>query len=408
MEISQTKKSKFKSALGWILSCAILVQAFAFAIPAKATESSPRFNFLESDWELLRGANRTTNQQDWSDPVSGTAGDTFAGIIYYHNGHINTAAENTRIKVSIPNETTNNAAVITGSISADNADTITDTYIEDDNGNLHLEGKSGLTLNLDQEAKLSLVPGSVKWFPNFVSMSSSQMALPLGQTGNEITSNGIIVGLPKDGKLVIEGCWPYIGYVTFLVKSERVAQPELTINKTVRNLTKGETAFVKKNYAKPGDVLEYSVIVNNGGAGEAENLYLTDTIPANTSYVKGSTYVAKNGGAFDNIADGITGDGIALGSFSKDDVAEVRFKVKVSQGVANGETLTNTAFLHINKEVLTSTATTIVKFSIVAPAEEELPVTGADNVIISLLAATAIVLCGTYLKLRKKLKIAKF
>lgn len=394
MKTLQTNKSKFKGFIALILSCAILAQMFTFALPAKAT--SPRFNFLQGDWELLRGANRTQDQADWSDPISGTAGETFAGIVYYHNGMIDTTAKNTRIKVTIPSQTQSNSAVLTASVSADNAPAITDTVIDG-----KLEGRSGLTVNLNEEAKLSLVPGSIKWFPNYQSASTPNQALPFGQTGDEIiTSSGLNIG-------DINGCWPYIGYITFLFKSEKVAQPQVAVDKTVRNVTIGENSFVKKNYAKPGDILEYKISVSNSGAGTAENLFLTDTIPANTSYVVSSTVMSKNGGAFSAIADGITADGISLGNFAKNDFAEIKFKVKVSQGVANNETLTNTAFLHVSKEVLTSTATTIVKFGIVTPpGEGGLPVTGANGIFVAFLIALSAVLTSAYLKYRKTLKIA--
>jgi uncharacterized repeat protein (TIGR01451 family) len=392
MKSLQTKTSKFKGFVALILSCAVLAQMFTFALPAQAT--SPRFNFLQGDWELLRGANRSQNQTDWSDPVSGQAGETFAGIVYYHNGMIDTTAKNTKIKVTIPALTQSNTAVLNATVSADNAPAITDTVIDG-----KLEGKSGLTVNLNEEARLSLVPGSVKWFPNYSSSTTPSQALPLGQTGDEIiTSGGLNIG-------DINGCWPYIGYVTFLIKTEKVAQPQVAVDKTVRNVTIGETNFVKSNYAKPGDVLEYRISVSNSGNGTAENLYLTDAIPANTSYVAGSTVMSKNGAAFASVADGITGDGISIGNFAKNDAAEIKFRVKVSQGVASGETLTNVAHLHVSKEILNSTAKTIVKFGIVTPpGEGNLPVTGANGIVVAFLVALSAGFVSMYLKYRKSLK----
>ncbi|PJC53739.1 MAG: hypothetical protein CO029_01125, partial [Candidatus Magasanikbacteria bacterium CG_4_9_14_0_2_um_filter_41_10] len=66
-------------------------------------------------------------------------------------------------------------------------------------------------------------------------------------------------------------------------------------------------------------------------------------------------------------ANGITGDGISLGDLAAGKTLDVRFRVTVGQTVTNGATLTNTAYLHFNKEKLPSTASTIVKFGVVTP-----------------------------------------
>lgn len=47
--------------------------------------------------------------------------------------------------------------------------------------------------------------------------------------------------------------------------------------------------------AIPGAVIEYCLDVNNGGAAAADNIVLTDAIPANTSYVAGSMKINAAG-----------------------------------------------------------------------------------------------------------------
>ncbi|MDO8443901.1 MAG: hypothetical protein Q7S80_00105 [bacterium] len=393
MKILSTIKSKFKAFVALILTSAILLPMFAGAGVAQA--ANPRFNFLIGDWEMLRGANRTTNQTNWSDPVSGTAGDTFAAMVYYHNGMIDLTANNVRIKVTIPASTSNKTAVLSASVSADNASTVTDTI--DSAG---LVGKSGLTVKLNEESTLALVPGSIKWFPDYITDNQPNVALPLGQSGDEIvTGSGLNLGN-------IQGCWNHIGYVTFLFKTTAVAQASVAVNKTVRNVTTGETAFVKSNFAKPGDTLEYSVNVKNNGAGTANNLFLTDTIPAGTTYVANSTTMSKNGGSASAVAEGIVGDGVTIGSLATTETAEIRFKVKVGQNVTNGATLTNTAFLNFNKQILPSTASTVVKFGVTTPPiGGTLPVTGGGNTILTILTVISGGLAGVYTKYRKLLAI---
>src|SRR3989344_5198913 len=143
MKIFSTIKSKSKALLSLVLTGAIVAQLFATAGIAQAT--SPQFNFMQGDWEMLRGANRTTDQPDWSDPVSGTAGGTFARMVYYQHGILDTTANNVRIKVNIPASTSNKTAVLSASVSADNATTVTDTIV---NGSI--VGKSGFSAHPDR------------------------------------------------------------------------------------------------------------------------------------------------------------------------------------------------------------------------------------------------------------------
>src|SRR5262245_48369064 len=50
---------------------------------------------------------------------------------------------------------------------------------------------------------------------------------------------------------------------------------------------------VDKSQANPGDVLTYSILINNIGQGPATNVVVTDFVPANTTYVAGSTTIAR-------------------------------------------------------------------------------------------------------------------
>lgn len=507
--------------LSIVLVSALLSQAIAPVATAKATEG-PRFNFLNgnpSDKELLRGLNVTQNQNDWSDPVSGRAGDTFAGIVYYHNGvlshdGVDNSAKNTRVKVSIPSVTTGKKIFATADLWADGVDKITDTIIDG-----KVIGPNGLTINLDEDATVEFVPGSVRWFPESAQRGNTAVVLPGGQTGDEILGDrGVNIG-------AIEGCWNYAGYVTFLLKTEKLPQAEITkskiaknlmtsqegtdisasagdeilytlttknvgnkatdyviqddisdileladfneaslggtvtngtisypavrivagetvvrtfkvtaknpqptnaqsgkhfdsimenmygnlvfvrigkpgqpslkIEKLVRNVTISETNFVKANQAKAGDTLEYKITFSNSGE-KADNITISDILPINVAYIAGSTILSK-GGVNTNPGDGIKSDGISIGSLSRGETATIRFKVKIASGVAQGETLLNTASLWYNKQEIKDTARTVIVEKPV-PTTEKLPMTGAETPILSLLFTSAGAL---YLKLKK-------
>lgn len=492
--------SKLKKVLGIALLSALLVQTI---LPATAKAApTPQFNFLGDDYELLRGANKSAGETVWHDPIDGKAGDTFAGIIYYHNGIVDSVAHNTKIKVNLPAETTNGKAVLSASISADNASTVTDTVIKG-----KVKDLSGLTVNLDQDAKLSLIPGSVQWFPNFNSDNTPAQPLLFDQTGAELTKNGLNIG-------DINGCWQYIGYVVFQFKTEKKEVPapviekskiaknlttseegvnikadagdeilytlttkntgnggtdftvsddisdilkladfkeaslggqvsgstvtypsvnlaagdsivrtfkvkvknplpvtddfvmtnvygntvnvtvtkvvpgQPNIDKTVRNVTLGETSYVKENQAKAGDTLEYQIVANLGQ--KMDDPSITDVLPANVQFIAGSATLTT-GGNTRKIGDELFEKGASLRDVVGNERVVIKFKVKIASGLSSGEIIINNSTLHLDKETLTSQAKTkIVAAPVVTPpAEGKLPMTGPETPILlmSLLSA---------------------
>ena len=62
-----------------------------------------------------------------------------------------------------------------------------------------------------------------------------------------------------------------------------VAAPILVLDKTVADINGGEL--------RPGDVIEYTLTVRNTGTIAAADVTITDNVPANTSYVVGSTTI---------------------------------------------------------------------------------------------------------------------
>lgn len=103
--------------------------------------------------------------------------------------------------------------------------------------------------------------------------------LPIGVT--QITNQAMVMGVSPSGPV---GPTP-----SNLVTTPVTANPVLGAVKTVRNLTRGGGT------AQPGDVLEYTISVTNTGDIASTGTTFTDPIPANTSYVAGST--ALNGAA---------------------------------------------------------------------------------------------------------------
>lgn len=258
---------KTKGILAVALMAVLLSQSLVPGF-SRADEPRPRFNFLLGDLPLIQGANETRNDTDWSNPVTGSAGDEFAGLIYYHNGVVNSTATNVRIKVNLPTQTQNKGANITASISSDNTETITSTIV-----NGQIVGRPDLRIDLDRDTKITLVPNSVKWFPDSISLNNTPQPLPSGQTGNEIISgSGINIGN-------IRGCWEFAGFVSFRFRTEGITPTptpaNTTSSKMAKNLRTGEEGT--DIMAKPGDTILYTLTVRNTG-GTADKVSFDDDI----------------------------------------------------------------------------------------------------------------------------------
>lgn len=511
MNLLKTINRGWKKVLGIALVSALLSQMIAPALSVSAAGAV--FNNNSDDLPMLRGANKSKGETAWSTPQSGKAGDTFAGIIFYHNSIKDTPAENTVVRVNLPAQTTGNKLVIGASISADNFTPVSST----------------MDVNLDQNATVSIIPGTVQWFPNFRNFSTSTGFLN-GQTGNELFgSTGLNLGQ-------IKVCWDYRGFVIFQFKTEKIpaanivkskiaknlatgaegvdisanpgnevlytlttkntgdaatnvtvsddisdilelanfaeasvggtlsngilsypavriaagetnvrtfkvivknpqpttatsgkhfdgileniygnivlvrigkiipGQPSLRIEKSVRNVTISEAGFTKENQAKPGDTLEYKIFFANSGE-KAENIVISDVLPANVSFVGGSAILSRNG--VDTVlGDKALFDGVEIGTLNKGQEGTIKFRVRVSTGIATGELLTNTATLWFNKATLNDTARTRIVVTPI-PVTPALPMTGPSTPILSLLFTMTSMLSIYYIKSKKILSLLK-
>jgi len=285
-------KEKVKYIFGLAAIAAILSQVILPLASIKA--DGPRFNFLTGDYELIRGANASRNESVWKNPVDASAGERVNAIVYYHNGMVDTSAVNTRVKINVPTQSTNKTAKVTASVSADNAETINSTVVDG-----QIVGSNGLVINFDQDVDLSYINGSAKWFPNSnQNGGSSQTAAPFpnGQTGNEIVSgSGVNIGN-------IQGCWDYAGFITIGLLAKQKDAPALAIDKTVRNISAGESTFVKETNAEIGNNVEFAIKIKNTGNVALTNSILSDTLPAGLTYANG-TFSKNVAGAQTSLSD---------------------------------------------------------------------------------------------------------
>lgn len=332
-------KSSSKGKLTiFALAFAMLAQIF---LPIQnASADAPSFNQMSGDEELLKGSTNvaSTNPLEASDPIAGLAGDTFKGFIYYHNGTVNdTVAYSTRIKLSIPTVSTNSTILMNASIGADNVSGLTtDTIV-----NGVIVGKSGLTTSLDADAIVQLVPGSVKWYPEASPLSGTPQVLPSGQTGDEITGAGINIG-------DIQSCWNHAGHITFLYKTTKL-QSDIKIEKTVQNITLGQSTWEKSTTGKPNQTIGFKVSVKNNGNTAIDDLNILDQLPGDLEYVNGTLLSSIDGGlSFSAISDNALvgkffNNGINHDVLTKNQEIIYKFNTKVTNFVNSDHTVINTA-----------------------------------------------------------------
>lgn len=340
-------KSKMRYLLGIAMIAALLSQLISPLLSAKA--DSPRFNFLTGDYQILEGLNATKGEDVWKNPVTGSAGEEFRGSIYYHNGVEGSTATNTIVKVTIPNATSGNSAKITTSISADNAETVTSTIVDGT-----LVGMNGLVVNLDKDAELEFVPGSVKWYPDSSTPGASPTALPFGQSGNEITSgDGVNIG-------DIQGCWAYAGFVTFGFKTKVKEAPSATINKIVRNVTKNDSAFTKEATANLNDEAEFNIDVTNTGDTALNGGIIRDVNPAGLEFVSNS-FQKVSGSAITPLSDSdaatFFAGGITLDTLTPSQKVSYLYKASAKAPLKAGDSAVNKAHLSAFGQTLESSAT---------------------------------------------------
>ncbi len=118
------------------------------------------------------------------------------------------------------------------------------------------------------------------------------------------------------------------------------------------------TKTVDKGTAAPGDVLNYTITLHNTGSMNGRNARITDTIPANTTYVLGSVTASSGSAAYDSGNNRITW----TGTVTKGVPVVVTFRVQTLNPLNNGTVIHNVAQIDdgFQLPVLTRLADTII------------------------------------------------
>lgn len=243
--------------------------------------------------------------------------------LYVHNNNPNgedAVAENTRVKFSIPNDTSKQIQV-NGFISSSNA--TPSEYWDYVNFNsetpFHLDYVYGSALLSNSKAKDEAAAGgyldSAGWKLNDDIVKAA-------------STDGVLIGSDAlDGK--VPGGRDYASYVTILVKA--IFDYDFTVEQKVRLAGGSKEDWADTVDAEIGDKVEFRILYTNTSSEEQQNVAIKDILPENLEYVAGSSVIKNfnhpNGAKI--VQDSLVENGIRIGSYGAGANAYIYFTAEV-------------------------------------------------------------------------------
>jgi fimbrial isopeptide formation D2 family protein len=341
--IRKIKSLNTKKALAVVTFAGLI--SFLVSSPL-ASADGPQFNIfpisytgeLNHDLPLLDGRDVTlgqgwsVSQADHDSRINANPGDVLQFSVYYHNG-MPDADSNVALNavvqafVSPSLGSTANTFSVSATIGAQNAATVS-------SADASRGGNIAIHVSGTQAQSLSLVPGSVTWFPLQGSTPpGTAQTLP-----DTIFSSGVSIGN-------IRGCFQYHGFVNFKVQLTQVQQGSLLIQKNVRNLSQGLGALApfdpNQVSANPGDTVEYQILVSAQN-NAVQSVSVKDALDPKLT-LTGS--VTLDGSPIDTL--GFFNSGDNIGTVNVGSNREIKFKAVVaakSQFTVGTFILSNTAY----------------------------------------------------------------
>ncbi|MCG7382295.1 hypothetical protein [Paenibacillus sp. ACRRY] len=248
-------------------------------------------------------------------------GPTITGVIPSNSSTLPVYSPNLSI---VKSGSTTNATV---------GDTVTYTLQVNNGGNV----AANVTLTDNIPSGSSYVAGSFRLNGNVIAGANPATGVNLGSlaagSANTVTFQVLVTSLPTPPTLVDQATASY----SFNSPDGRtitgtVASNTLTIPVTLPNVTAVKSASVSD--VAVGETFTYTVVTTNGGIQPINNVILTDSLPAGTTFVPGSVTVR---GAV--VASANPNSGISVGTLTAGSSATVTFQVTVQSLPASGSLL---------------------------------------------------------------------
>lgn len=319
--------------------------------------------------------NALTGQGNWKDEIAVQNNKEYTVRMYVHNNaaeNLNLVAHNVMARFSVPDYSAKSLQV-NGFLSSSNA---SPSMIYDQ-----------AVFTSDNNFSLQVVPGSAKYINN---VFTSGTAL-----SDSVTTTGAQLGYTSmDGD--IPGCFKYSGYVVFTVKAVTI---EFDVQKTVRINGDSDKTFKENVTTKTGDKVDFQVYFKNTGGTNLEDVVVKDTLPTGLTYVPGSTKL-HNATGTKNVADGITTNGLNIGTYAPNGDAYLLFTAQVtvaknSLPLCGPNTLTNVASVTTGVGTKEDTAGVVIPKEC-QPVPPVLPQTGPTESIVAILGLGAVIASVAY------------
>lgn len=292
-----------------------------------------------TDYPLIAAQN-VTRGGGYSHNLSGSTGDTIKVRLYVHNGTLN-FPENEAVNAMV------SARIQGGTISAEawanNASRIN-------------SGQKGGNVNVSLSGNdfLEYVPGSARVY--------SRGPALIGAFPDSVVAGGASLGNMR-------GCYEFLRFVTFEVriKTPVIVEPgNISVQKTVRNVSRSETAFVDQVAASPAEQVEFQIRVTASN-GTVNNVNVSDALPSRLSFIPGSVTI-------DGSASGSSLSSIPLGNMNNN-TRTILFRAQVASAseFPSSATLTNTATVTSSVGQAQDSASVVV--SVVPPGNPTISIT---------------------------------
>lgn len=240
----------------------------------QALAGSPVFNNLPDDKPVVTVRLNGTQNEFTPGPITLSDGQTAQFLLWVHNSsQTDSVANNTRIKATLPTAA-GTSQTVTGSITADNATTVT----------------SNVTVNLPTSGNLTVVPNSVKVYDH----NLTQLTVP--NASDVFTSTGLNLGN-------MQNCWQYMRLITFTATASTVKHPAITTSKDVALASASGVWHHDQVTTSPGNVVDFKVFLSNTGQAGSTLVqpYITDILPAGMTYKANSSYFVTRNDAGDDV-----------------------------------------------------------------------------------------------------------
>ncbi len=175
------------------------------------------------------------------------------------------------------------------------------------------------------------------------------------------------------------GIWPYTtqlcnsgSTITYTYNFTLIQTPNLTIDKTVKNVTAG-TGYLETVSAQPSQTIEYKIVLTNTGNTTLTNVIVRDQLPEKVTYVPGTLTINGSvmGGESEFFSSSSTG-GKNIGSMVASETKTIIFRVTLSgqnDFPVGTTTLTNTGHVR-SSEISNRSDTATVTVDKSAPVKE--------------------------------------